>query len=130
MKQAFLVEFVMTFFFVAFVIQIVKHNGGKDVPLNAVAIGIALYTCIQTSEGISGGCINPAIGAIQPVFQRVMNQRIYPNAPKTSLIYQGAYVGATTLGGIFAGVFQRYFNEYAIRKADTMKKQEIELAGM
>lgn len=46
------------------------------------------------------------------------------------MIYQGAYVGATTLGGIFAGVFQRYFNEYAIRKADTMKKQEIELGGM
>ena len=73
MPQTFLVEFMMTFLFVAFVIQIVKHNGAKDVPMNAVAIGIGLYTCIQTSEGISGGCINPAIGAIQPVFQRVMN---------------------------------------------------------
>ena len=48
-----------------------------------------------------------------------MNARIYPAAPKTSLVYQTGYVGATFLGGIFAGVFQRYFNEYAIRKADT-----------
>jgi glycerol uptake facilitator-like aquaporin len=127
MGQAFLVEFMMTFFFVAFVVQIVKHNGAKDVPLNAVAGSNCSKGLIQTSEGISGGCINPAIGAIQPVFQKVMNARVYPNAPKTSLMYQGAYVGATTLGGIFAGVFQRYFNEYAIRKADTKKKEEIEM---
>jgi glycerol uptake facilitator-like aquaporin len=46
----------------------VKHNGAKDVPINAVAIGIALYTTVQTAQGISGGCVNPAIGAIQPVF--------------------------------------------------------------
>lgn len=43
--QVFWVEFIMTFFFVCFVIQIVKHNGARDVPLNAAAIGIAYYTC-------------------------------------------------------------------------------------
>lgn len=64
MLQTFLVEFVMTFLFVAFVVQIVKHNGAKDVPINAVAIGVALYTCVQTASGISGGCINPAIGVV------------------------------------------------------------------
>ena len=116
----------MTFFFVAFVIQIVKHNGARDVPLNAAAIGVAFYTCVQISGGISGGCINPAIGMVQPVFQRIMNARIYPAAPKTSLFYQTAYVGATFLGGIFAGVFQRYFNVYAIRKADQEKQIELQ----
>jgi len=130
MGQTFLVEFIMTFLFVAFVVQIVKHNGAKDVPLNAAAIGIALYTCLQTSQGISGGCLNPAIGMVQPGFQKIMNARIYPNAPKTSLNYMGAYIGAPLLGGIFAGVFQRYFNEFAIRKADNMKKQELEMAAM
>merc|ERR1711934_795133 len=130
MGQTFLVEFVMTFLFVAFVIQIVKHNGAKDVPINAAAIGIALYTVSQTAGGISGGCINPAIGAIQPVFQKVMNARIFPNAPKTSLIYQGAYIGAPLLGGIFAGVFHRFFNEYAIRRADNQKKIELEMAAL
>jgi hypothetical protein len=59
-----------------------------------------------------------------------MNARIYPNAPKTKLTYMGAYIGAPLLGGIFAGVFQRYFNEFAIRKADNMKKQELEMQAM
>ena len=68
MLQTFVVEFFMTFLFVVFVLQIVKHNGAKDVPVNALAIGIALYTCVQIASGISGGCINPAIGMVQPVF--------------------------------------------------------------
>jgi hypothetical protein len=59
-----------------------------------------------------------------------MNNRIYPNAPKTQLVYQGAYIGATLLGGIFAGAFQRFFNEIAVRKADAAKAQEIELGAM
>ena len=130
MGQTFLVEFMMTFLFVTFVLQIVKHNGAKDVPINAVAIGVALYACVQTAAGVSGGCINPAVGIVQPIFQKVMNARIYPNAPKTQLIYQGAYIGATLLGGIFAGVFQRFFNEPAVRKADAAKKQEIELGAL
>lgn len=46
MGQTFLVEFMMTFLFVTFVLQIVKHNGAKDVPINAVAIGVALYACV------------------------------------------------------------------------------------
>ena len=125
--QVFLVEFMMTFLFVAFVIQIVKHNGAQEVPINAACIGIGLYTCIQISSGISGGCINPAIGIVQPVFQRIMNARIYPAAPKTSLVYQSGYVGATFLGGIAAGVFQRYVHEYMISKADLEREKEIEM---
>ena len=130
MGQVFLVEFLMTFLFVTFVLQIVKHNGAKDVPLNALAIGIALYACVQTASGISGGCINPAVGIVQPVFQKIMNARIYPGAPKTQLTYMGAYVGAPLLGGIFAGVFQRYIVETMIAKADDAKAKEIELTGM
>lgn len=127
--QTFLVEFFMTFLFVTFVLQIVKHNGAKDVPINALAIGLALYACIQTASGISGGCINPAVGVVQPIFQRMMNRRIYPNAATTQLIYQGMYIVGPLFGGIFAGVFQRYVNETAISKADRSKQEEIELVG-
>lgn len=130
MGQAMLVEFMMTFLFVTFVVQIVKHNGAKDVPLNALAIGIALYTCVQTAAGISGGCLNPAVGIVQPIFQKVMNARIYPNAPKTQLVYQAAYIVGPLFGGVFAGVFQRYFNEYAITKAKAAHDQEVELSGL
>ena len=128
--QVFVVEFFMTFLFVTFVLQIVKHNGAKDVPINALAIGIALYATIQTASGISGGCINPAVGVVQPIFQRMMNRRIYPNAPTTQLIYQGMYIVGPLFGGIFAGVFQRYVNENAIAKSDTARSQELELTGL
>lgn len=109
---------MMTFLFVTFVLQIIYRNGAKEdqTPVhpglvNSIAIGVALYACVQTAAGISGGCINPAVGIVQPIFQKVMNARIYPSAPKTQLVYQGAYVGATLLGGIFAGVFQRFVQE-------------------
>lgn len=105
MMQTIIVEFFMTFLFVTFVLQIVKHNGAKDVPINALAIGIALYTCIQTAAGISGGCINPAIGIVHPMFQKIMNARIFPAAPKTQMTYAGAYIMGPLFGGIFAGVF-------------------------
>ena len=59
-----------------------------------------------------------------------MNARIYPGAPKTKLVYMAAYINAPFLGGIFAGLFQRYYNEAAIAKADTAKANEIELQGI
>jgi len=51
----------------------------------------------------------------------MMNGRIYPAAPKTQLTYMAAYINAPMLGGIMAGVFQRYYNEYAITKAKDAK---------
>jgi len=66
--QAMLVEFMMTFLFVTFVLQIVKHNGAKDMPVNALAIGIGLFTTVQIASGISGGAINPAVGLVQSLF--------------------------------------------------------------
>ena len=62
--KVFLVEAVMTAFFVVFVLQIVKQNGAKDMPVNGLAIGLALYAAIQISSGISGGCINPSVGLV------------------------------------------------------------------
>merc|ERR1711907_294023 len=78
--KVFLVEAVMTFFFVAFVLQIVKHNGAKDMPVNGLAIGLALYAAIQIASGISGGAINPAVGLVQTIFQRLFNGHAYPKS--------------------------------------------------
>jgi len=41
--KVFLVEAVMTGFFVAFVLQIVKHNGAKDMPVNGLP-SVSLFT--------------------------------------------------------------------------------------
>lgn len=129
MMQAMLVEFFMTFLFVTFVLQIVKHNGAKDMPVNALAIGIGLFTCVQIASGISGGAINPAVGLIQTLFQSVINGKVYPNAPKTRMTYLPAFIVGPFFGGVFAGLYQRFINEKALAKAEQAKEQEIELTG-
>jgi len=129
MMQAMLVEFMMTFLFVTFVLQIVKHNGAKDMPVNALAIGVGLFTTVQIASGISGGAINPAVGLVQSVFQMMFNGHVYPKAPATRLSYLPAYIVGPLFGGIFAGIYQRWINEKALAKAEQAKEQEIELTG-
>ena len=50
-------------------------------PVNGLAIGLALYGAISIACGISGGAINPAVGLVQTIFQRLFNGHAYPNAP-------------------------------------------------
>merc|ERR1711990_1073273 len=130
MMQAMLVEFMMTFLFVVFVLQIVKHNGAKDMPVNALAIGIGLFTTVQIAANISGGVINPAVGLVQSVFQKMVNGHVYPKAPETQLSYLPAYIVGPFLGGIFGGAYQRFINEKALAKAEQAKEHEIELTGL
>lgn len=115
------VEIFMTFLFVSVVIAIVKHNGSKDMPVNAIAIGTSLYTAIMIASGLSGGAINPAVALVQPVFQKLFNEAIYPNAPPTSLDYYPSYIFGTSLGGIIAGIYSRFINEAAQEAAEKAK---------
>jgi glycerol uptake facilitator-like aquaporin len=55
-------EAVCTFLFVSMVLMVVKHNGSEYMSVNALAIGLSLFLAIQMASGISGGCINPAVG--------------------------------------------------------------------
>ena len=119
-------EIVCTFLFVNFVLMVVKHNGAADMPINALAIGLALFVAIRESSGISGGCINPAVGLVQSVMQGVINQQVYPNADKTNLKYAGVYVMSTLAGGFFAGIFHKWFHERAIASAQNAKDSEYE----
>lgn len=54
--------------------MIVKHNGAADMPINALAIGLALFVAVREASGISGGCINPAVGLVQSVMQGMINR--------------------------------------------------------
>lgn len=60
--KVFFAEVVCTFLFVSMVLMIVKHNGSEYMSINALAIGLSLFLAIQMASGISGGCINPAVG--------------------------------------------------------------------
>jgi len=122
--RVFAVETVCTFMFVTFVLVISKHNGASDTPINTMAIGLALYCAVREASGISGGCINPAVGLIQSVFQKMANDYTYPQAKETQVNYTPVYVGGPLLGGFLAGIFQKLIYEFAIKHAEEASNEE------
>ena len=68
MVKVLICEAVCTFLFISMVLMVVKHNGADQMPINALAIGLSLYFAITQASGISGGCINPAVGLVQSMY--------------------------------------------------------------
>ena len=62
--QAFWTEMVLTAFFVSVILSAKYLNGAKDLFLNALVVGLSLFTCICVGGSVSGGCFNPAVGLI------------------------------------------------------------------
>ena len=59
------------------VILVVKNQfGAKDLGINAATIGLTLFIMIAWAAPISGGCLNPAIGLVQPIFQSTFDQKV------------------------------------------------------
>ena len=103
--------------------MVVKHNGSVSMPINAFAIASALYMALRLSGGISGGCINPAVGLVQSVYQKVMNNYKYPHAPQTELVYVLAYVGGPFAGAFVAGFYQKCCHERIFNAAKKYKNE-------
>lgn len=122
--KVFFAETVCTFLFCSFILMVVKHNGAVEMPLNAMAIGICLYYAITMASGISGGCINPAVGLFQSLYQKMANTSIFPNAPETAMTYMPAYIGGPFLGGFLSGMFHKWIHERAIASAEEVKDAE------
>ena len=81
-------------------------------------IGLSLYAAINIASGISGGCINPAVGVIQTIFQVLFNKYAYPNAPDVGMAYAPVYAGATVLGGLMAGFVHKLIIENAYARGE------------
>lgn len=127
-----------TFLFVSHVIQIIKHNGDQwDHLINSMAIGYGLLTCLFLSGNITGGCLNPAVGMVQVLFQvwyfsylnfdQDKNPRSLDSAFEVGLYL--VYIFAPLLGGVFAGLFQRYINEYNLRAAEENRSSIFKSLG-
>ena len=122
----FIIEFLMTFVFVNVILSIKYHNGANDLLINALAIGLTLFGVISISGGISGGCINPAVGLVQTIFQNIVFKS-YPytwKGPAGALKFNAigyasiwTYIFAPAFGGIVAGLFC-HVNGWAIKSLE------------
>lgn len=65
-------EMVLTCWFVSVILTAKYLNGAKDLFLNALIIGLTLFTCVTIGGGVSGGCYNPAVGLVQIIFQNLV----------------------------------------------------------
>ena len=68
MLQSLWSECVLTCFFVSVILSAKYLNGAKDLFLNALVIGLTLFTCVTIGGDVSGGCYNPAVGLVQIIF--------------------------------------------------------------
>ena len=62
--QSFWSELVLTTFFVSVILSAKYLNGANDLFLNALTIGLTLFTCVAVGGKVSGGCFNPAVGLV------------------------------------------------------------------
>ena len=78
------------------------------------------------SSGITGGCINPAVGLFQSLYQKFIGAKKFPNAPEVELVYVPAYVGGPFLGAFVAAWFQKIIHERALKAAVSCKDEEYQ----
>ena len=94
---------VATFLLASFILNIKKINGSPDHSiLNALSISLCLYTLIYQVGGISGACLNPAVGVAESVYQNI----IYGERMTFGAL--PIYMVAPLVGGIVAGLFSKF----------------------
>lgn len=103
----------VTFVFVNVILNVKYHFGANDLAINAVTIGGTLFTMITATAAISGGCLNPAIGIVQQVFQSIIVKNYTlsfspiagVHASNEAMVY---YIFGPLAGGALAGIWQTY----------------------
>jgi glycerol uptake facilitator-like aquaporin len=110
---------ILTAFFVSVILTAKYLNGAKDLFLNGLVIGLTLFTVICIGGGLSGGCFNPAVGLVQPLFQSMVSETDNLGSVKnTTTQMMFVYMIAPAAGGLCAGIFS-FMNKAA---QDNMKK--------
>jgi len=74
--SSFFTEVICTFFYINVVLSVCFYEGADKIS-GAVTIVLVLFTMICTAAPISGGCINPATGLVQLIYQKVVGEYYY-----------------------------------------------------
>jgi aquaporin Z len=92
-----LVEFLCTFMFIFFIINVKYHNTAKDDIMNCVCVGLCLVcTASSAAKMGTGGCLNPAVAIAQTITMSAYNK-----AGAGSIF---SYLIGTFGGGFAAGI--------------------------
>ena len=66
-----MVEAIGTAIFISVVMQVAYFNKEAFGPYNAFAIAGTFYGMAKTTDGISGGCLNPVAGIVQTIIPKL-----------------------------------------------------------
>ena len=66
------VEMVCTFIAVSFILSLKYHSSIQNSVLSSISIGMTFFVMLSISVGLTGGCLNPAIGVSSTVFQNLI----------------------------------------------------------
>lgn len=117
-------EFIVGFLWVSFVLSVKYHQTDAPNLLLCFMTGFSLFGLISTHGTVSGACINPAIGFVQPIFAHLMEKQyrsVHPNEPESSFNKYaldninsniGYYLTATLVSGAVAGSFQTFSTRF------------------
>ena len=114
--NVFLMEMVCTGLFVSLIMQVKYQDAGSgNLVLSAAAVSGGLFAMISMIGGATGAAINPMVGLVQPVFQKLLYNGKPAGLLDLDLGFMWIYVVACLLGGVFAGLFAK-MNEKALER--------------
>ena len=101
------------------------YSFDKDGLMSPMAIGITYFGLITMSISTSGACLNPAIGLVQSIYQKIIADK-YDFNFDVSLSTMWIYITAPLLGGILAGFLQNLLSyaQSSIERKKTQLSQE------
>lgn len=97
-----------------------------------MVVGCAVFGQIVMFAPLSGGCLNPAIGLVQPLFMKIVTEA-YPNSfldasgkrQSFSIDYIWMYVVGGSIGAALAGVAHLYLRPWSFMSVlEEMEKVE------
>jgi glycerol uptake facilitator-like aquaporin len=113
---------VMGTFTLCAVILSQKYNNDASRSLIAFAVGLTLTCAILMIGGISGGCLNSAVGLVQTIFGNIMLKDA--RALKMSYGSLWIYMVGPLTGGILAGMYGK-LNDVALANAKMVDESMV-----